>query len=90
MKTLDIWEIFEKSGFFNRMRRKLKAREKKQSWNNSLDDIPLPELIDHLFSEVDEFKQGIGGGDWTNVQEECADIANCCAFIYSKIEKRLK
>lgn len=86
MKTLDIWKLFEGLGIFDKMRRKLKAREEKQKWNNDIGDIDLTSLIVHLRSEVKELELGISNEDLLNIQEECADIANCCCFIYSKIE----
>lgn len=88
MNTLDIWELFEKSGIFNLMRRKLKAREPKQSWNETIDDVSLSELIGHLESEVKEFREGVRINDLKNIQEECADLANLCCFIFAKIDSK--
>lgn len=88
MDTLKIWEYFEKYGFFSTMRHKFKIREERyKADNDDLSSIGIDVLIDHLFSEVDEFKEAINKlSNEDNIQEECADIANICGLIYSKIE----
>ena len=87
MDTLKIWEYFEKYGFFSTMRHKFKIREEKNKCDNdNLDTIKTIDLLNHLVEEIIELDSAVKLKDENNIQEECADIANICGLIYSKIE----
>lgn len=87
MDTLLAWSIFEKSGIFSKMREKLKKRENKNlNDDNKLEKIDLYEIYQHLSLEYEELILGFELEDYLNIQEECADLANMCCWIYSKIE----
>lgn len=88
--TLIIWKTFEVKGFFARMREKLKAREPKQTQYETIEEIPVFDLLKHFTEELEEFKEGQKKIDLDNIQEEACDIANLCGMIYVVAGERRK
>jgi len=85
MKTLDAWAEFEKSGFFEWMRHRLKGAEKKNP-SPKLSDYSYQTLMKHLMQEMRELEEAIYDGDNYDKAKELGDVANMCAFVYCKIQ----
>jgi len=88
LKVLDIWAEFEKSGFFDAMRRKLKEKELENP-EFKLTEIKMTDLISHLKEEIVELISAINWegsehyGGKLSVDGELVDVANMCGFLFA-------
>lgn len=49
--------------------------------------LPLEYMFNMAMEEIDELFEAIQNGDYDNIQEESADVANIMAFIHGETER---
>lgn len=96
MKTLEIWSLLERKGFFHLMRERFQQAEHK-NLEPTLSNIHISALFRHLHEEIGELQLALDQYDSdrsspdlniTNLLEELGDVANMCGLIYVKLLSR--
>jgi len=95
MKTLKIWSILEKSGFFEWMRLRFQQAKHKNPGPN-LSDYSLEAFFRHLYEEIGELEKALDlygsdrilhNPDFTALFKELGDVANMCGLVFAKLKE---